>query len=72
MNFIACYGYLHNQSIQHLRNLCFFGAEIVVLDQGNVAETGTHAELLAKGGLYHSMWEQQQHAARGTASDNEE
>jgi ABC-type multidrug transport system fused ATPase/permease subunit len=25
---------------------------IVVMDQGRIAETGTHAELLEKGGLY--------------------
>ena len=30
---------------------------IVVLDHGRVAETGTHAELLAAGGRYHRLWE---------------
>jgi ATP-binding cassette, subfamily C, bacterial CydC len=30
--------------------------EIVVLDRGRVAERGTHAELLASGGLYRRMW----------------
>jgi ATP-binding cassette, subfamily B, heavy metal transporter len=33
---------------------------IVVLDAGRVAETGTHAELLRKGGLYAEMWMRQQ------------
>ena len=30
--------------------------EIVVLDAGRVAERGTHAALLARGGLYSQMW----------------
>ena len=34
--------------------------QIVVLDQGRVAETGTHAELLREGGLYADMWARQQ------------
>jgi len=34
--------------------------EIVVLDAGRVAEQGTHAELLAKNGLYAEMWARQQ------------
>src|SRR6185295_12372910 len=34
--------------------------QIVVLDQGRVAERGTHAQLLRKGGLYAEMWERQQ------------
>jgi ATP-binding cassette subfamily B protein len=33
---------------------------IVVLEEGRVAETGTHAELLRKGGLYADMWARQQ------------
>ena len=33
---------------------------IVVLDQGRVAEQGTHAELLATGGLYARLWRIQQ------------
>ncbi len=34
--------------------------EIVVLDQGRVAERGTHAELLRRGGVYADMWARQQ------------
>lgn len=36
---------------------------IVVLNQGSVAERGTHAELLAKGGLYSRMWADYEKAA---------
>lgn len=32
---------------------------IIVLEQGQLCETGTHAELLAKRGLYADMWAQQ-------------
>ena len=34
--------------------------QIVVLDQGRVAERGTHAQLLRKQGLYADMWTRQQ------------
>jgi len=36
--------------------------EIIVLDQGRIAERGTHAKLLAEGGLYASMWNRQREA----------
>jgi ATP-binding cassette subfamily B multidrug efflux pump len=32
---------------------------IVVLDDGRVAEIGSHAELLASGGLYSRFWARQ-------------
>ncbi|HEY3892083.1 MAG TPA: ABC transporter ATP-binding protein/permease, partial [Bradyrhizobium sp.] len=36
--------------------------EIIVLDQGLIAERGTHAQLLASDGLYASMWNRQREA----------
>jgi ATP-binding cassette, subfamily B, heavy metal transporter len=36
--------------------------EIIVLDQGRIAERGTHGELLAISGLYASMWNRQREA----------
>jgi hypothetical protein len=35
-----------------------------VLDDGAIVERGTHQELLAKGGLYASMWNRQREAAK--------
>jgi len=36
--------------------------QIIVLNEGAIAERGTHYELLAKGGLYASMWNRQREA----------
>ncbi|MGP0094036.1 MAG: ABCB family ABC transporter ATP-binding protein/permease [Xanthobacteraceae bacterium] len=36
--------------------------EIIVLDQGIIAERGMHHQLLARGGLYASMWNRQREA----------
>jgi len=36
--------------------------EIIVLDQGRIAERGNHAQLLAMSGLYASMWNRQREA----------
>jgi ATP-binding cassette subfamily B protein len=36
--------------------------EIIVLDEGVIVEGGTHHQLLAKGGLYASMWNRQREA----------
>ena len=33
---------------------------IIVMEQGNVAQTGMHAELLASGGAYKALWDGQQ------------
>lgn len=38
---------------------------ILVLDHGRLAENGTHAALLAKGGLYAEMWSRQAAERRG-------
>ncbi|MCC4247026.1 ABCB family ABC transporter ATP-binding protein/permease [Stappia indica] len=37
--------------------------EILVLEKGRIVERGRHPELLAKGGLYASMWARQQEAS---------
>ena len=32
---------------------------LVVMDKGEIVETGTHAELIARGGLYARLWQRQ-------------
>jgi ABC-type multidrug transport system fused ATPase/permease subunit len=43
--------------------------QILVLDAGRILERGSHAELLARGGLYAQMWrlQQQERAASSPA-----
>ncbi|MCK0098546.1 ABC transporter ATP-binding protein/permease [Qipengyuania sp. S6317L1] len=41
---------------------------IIVLDHGTLRESGTHAELLARGGLYAEMWAQQAAESREVES----
>ena len=44
---------------------------IVVLDDGRIAEEGSHAELLAKGGLYARFWDRQSGGFIGTEEEKE-
>jgi ATP-binding cassette, subfamily B, heavy metal transporter len=48
--------------IAHRLSTIVTADEIIVLDQGRIAERGTHGELLASGGLYASMWNRQREA----------
>jgi ABC-type transport system involved in Fe-S cluster assembly fused permease/ATPase subunit len=48
--------------IAHRLSTIVAADEIIVLDQGKIAERGTHAQLLASDGLYASMWNRQREA----------
>ncbi len=48
--------------IAHRLSTIVTADEIIVLDQGRIAERGTHGQLLATGGLYASMWNRQREA----------
>ena len=54
--------------IAHRLSTVVHAEQIVVLDNGRVAERGTHAELLRRGGLYAEMW-QRQAQERGEVAD---
>jgi ATP-binding cassette subfamily B protein len=48
--------------IAHRLSTIVSADEIIVLDQGEIVERGTHYELLAQNGLYASMWSRQREA----------
>ena len=45
--------------IAHRLSTVLSAAQILVLDEGRIAERGTHQELLARGGLYRQIYEAQ-------------
>jgi ATP-binding cassette subfamily B protein len=50
--------------IAHRLSTVIGADEIIVLKSGEIAERGTHAELLAQNGLYASMWDRQREATQ--------
>ena len=45
--------------IAHRLSTIMHADRIYVLEKGKIIESGSHADLLAKNGLYHAMWRQQ-------------
>ena len=48
--------------IAHRLSTVIGADEIIVLDKGVIVERGTHASLLARGGVYAAMWDRQRQA----------
>ncbi|MDX5433714.1 MAG: ABC transporter ATP-binding protein/permease [Halomonas sp.] len=44
---------------------------LIVLDEGNIVESGTHSELLARNGLYASLWRRQSGGFLGLDTEEE-
>ena len=52
--------------IAHRLSTVTHADEILVLDQGEIVERGSHADLVARGGVYAGLWQQQQAAQKDT------
>jgi ATP-binding cassette subfamily B protein len=46
--------------------------EIIVINGGKMIERGTHAELLARNGMYRQLWDDQGHQPSGAADDDDD
>ena len=53
--------------IAHRLSTIIHADAILVLDKGEIAERGTHSELIEKGGLYASLWDRQRQAEKARA-----
>ena len=49
--------------IAHRLHSIMSADNIIVLEDGRVAESGTHEQLLAAGGIYANLWAEQSRAA---------
>lgn len=55
--------------ISHRLSSCRFCDEITVMENGAIAERGTHDELIARGGVYGKLWAAQAEYYKDTAGD---
>ena len=55
--------------ISHRLSSCRFCDEITVMDNGRIAERGSHDELLSKGGVYKELWTAQAEYYKDTAGE---
>ncbi len=55
--------------ISHRLSSCRFCDEITVMENGTIAERGSHDELIAKGGVYGKLWAAQAEYYKDTAGD---
>ena len=58
--------------IAHRLSTVIDADEIIVLNDGEIAERGRHGDLVSQNGIYASMWHEQQQAAKRAELAGEE